>query len=396
MAKKADKPKPFPAIPAFPGRIGIALGVLGLGAFLLASRFPDRADLIYGRAIYPRLVRELAALFAIFPFSVAEWVFLLVVLSVLTAAPRGYRYMRRDGGRRARSFLSAATHLAGAVGMWWFWFLLLWGLNYTRPFPAIQFGLQAPVKAAQKADIISGIVARLDQVRALAPEEADGVAQTPGDRRELDAHLRKLQAAALGDAGFPPVDRGRVKTLLGSPLLLRWGVSGVYGPFTGEPNIVWPAPPALLPFTMAHERAHLSGFAREDAASFVALLTCWRSERPAVRYSAWLALYLQLRLDPAERAAGVQRDVAAVSEFVKRHRGREAPLVWNAYGEYLKAHGIKEGVASYRGVADLALRWLARTGLPPEPAGPPAVGGADRGDVNPRTATGSRGPRGDP
>ncbi len=367
---KVRTPSPFPAIPALPGRIGIALGLLALGLFLLACRFPGFTGMIYGRQIYPRLVRELTSLAAIFPFSLAEWVFLLVFLSVLTAAPRGYRYMRGEGASRLRSYAAATTHLLGAVGMWWFWFILLWGLNYARPGPVGLLHLPERPTAEKKAELVAGIESRLDQLRALVPQDADGVTLAPSDRRDLDEHLRKMQAAALAGAGFPTVERGRVKNLLSSPLLLRWGVSGVYGPFTGEPNIVWPAGPALLPFTMAHERAHLSGFAREDAASFVGLQTCWRSDKPEVRYSGWLALYLQLHRDPAKRDAGVKRDLVALAKFIERHRGREASLVWRAYGDYLRLHGVKEGVASYGGVAELALRWLARAGLPPDPPTP--------------------------
>lgn len=117
--------------------------------------------------------------------------------------------------------------------------------------------------------------------------------------------------------------------------------------------------------TLAHERAHLSGFAPEDTASFVAFLTCWRSPRPEVRYAAWLDLWLDFRHEPAERSPGVKRDIAALAAFMKTHRGPEARHVWRAYGGYLKAHGVEGGLQSYNRAAGLALRWLDANGLPP-------------------------------
>jgi hypothetical protein len=184
------------------------------------------------------------------------------------------------------------------------------------------------------------------------------------DLAALDRELAVLQAGVLDDAKLPRVAGGRTKRFVASPLMLRWGVSGVYGPFTGEPNVALPAAPGTLPFTVAHERAHLQGFAWEEDASFVALLTLWRSERPELRYAGWLALWIELQRPSKELSPGVQRDLAAIAHFYRAHRGREAPAVNRAYSAYLEAHGVKGGVASYARVADLALRWLAKHGVP--------------------------------
>ncbi len=69
------------------------------------------------------------------------------------------------------------------------------------------------------------------------------------------------------------------------------------------------------------------------------------------------------------RAPGFARDLAAVSEFLRAHRGRESGAVWATYSGYLKAHGVRGGVKNYRRAAALALGYLAERGLPPEPLG---------------------------
>lgn len=354
---------------ALPGRYGIAMGLAATALVIAARAFPAPLESLYARGLYPPLARGMASLSALVPFSLAEGVFLLAGLTLVTAAPRGWRGMRRQGAGRGRCLAAALTRLAGSIGTWWFLFLLCWGLHYFRPGVLRPFGLPRQAPSAEIRDALAARVGeRVDLVRSRIAEGEGGVAAAPVDLRDLDEHLMRAQAAVLAEAGLPTVERGRVKTFLASPLLLRWGVSGVYGPFTGEPNVVLPAPPALLPFTMAHERAHLSGFAREDAASFVALLTCWRSDRPEVRYAGWLALYLHLRREKDERADGVRRDIEAIARFHASHRGPEADLVWRGYGGYLRAHGVREGTASYGRVAELALRWLSEKGLPPEAA----------------------------
>jgi hypothetical protein len=72
----------------------------------------------------------------------------------------------------------------------------------------------------------------------------------------------------------------------------------------------------------------------------------------------------------------VQRDIQALARFIEVHRGREAAVVWKAYGGYLKAQGIKEGVRNYDRTTDLALRWLGERGLPPEPLASARPGGS--------------------
>jgi hypothetical protein len=362
--RSPDKPKWTPPLP---GKMRIAIGAIALALFFVAQQFPYIVESSYGRDVYPGMASLLGTISGIAPFSFAEWVFAAVVLSLLGAIPWYLWRMRRRGEGWLRSIAAGFLALVGRAAAWWCLFVVLWGLNYARPLPAQQFDLARPLTKDRREALVGEIGKRLDAVRARVREGRDGLVVEPEDYTQLDRHIRELQVRVLAGAGFPPVKAGRVKRVLSSPVLLRWGVSGFYGPFTGEPNLVWPARPAMLPFTLAHERAHLSGFASEEAASFVAMLTCWLSERPEVRYAGWLSLFLELRASPKDRAEAVRRDIRAIAEFQERHRGREAPRVWKVYDGYLKAHGVPRGMESYARAAGLALRWLDRQGMPPEP-----------------------------
>ena len=79
---------------------------------------------------------------------------------------------------------------------------------------------------------------------------------------------------------------GPVKLPLISPILARLGLSGVYSPYTAEPNVVRRMPAMRLPAAMAHEQAHQRGIAIEAEASFLGILVGARSADPLARYSA--------------------------------------------------------------------------------------------------------------
>ncbi len=373
-------------------RWGLGLGCVFLALFELAALNPWATERLYSRGLYPWIARLLSTLSALLPFSLGEWAYVVAIGGVFVAFGWGFFRARRAERGRGISMASGLTRALAWTGWCWSIFLLLWGFNYQRVRLVEQQDLQRVDEETREA-LIDAVGERLDLLRRGLPESDEGVAFMPPDLERLDAHLATLQSELLAELGWPRVSGGRTKVLASSPLLRRWGVSGVYAAFTGEPNVVLPAAPTRLPFTVAHERAHLAGVGPEDAANHIALLTVWRSERPEVRYSGWLALWTYLRVDPKGRHPGVLRDLRAIRRFLEEHRGREAPQVWRAYDRYLKAHGVKEGRRSYGRVARLALAWLAREGLPEEPlevSGPgPTPGSPCRRRLAPRDGSSS-------
>jgi hypothetical protein len=118
------------------------------------------------------------------------------------------------------------------------------------------------------------------------------------------------------------------------------------------------------PYVLAHEWAHLSGFAPEDDASFVGLLAALRAG-PAAEYSAWLELAFTAvgQLQPVTQkvvlqnlADGPRRDQQAIYERVVGARIEVVDrAAWRTYDQMLKSQGVEEGVASYSRVVQLLL-----------------------------------------
>ncbi len=348
-------------------RWGLGAAAVTLVAFMLLGRAPGLVEAAYARRLYPLLSRLLAALSGWLPFSLTEMSFLLAGLLVLGGLIFGFRGARSRGAGIIGAVFSGGLRAAAAGGWIWSAFVVLWGLNYLRqrPVEIFQLGPRPAAEAAGQWRLRIG--ERLDLLRADLEEDSLGVVRGFDDLAALDRRIRALEGATATDLGLPRPAGGRTKVFLLSPLLLRWGVSGTYGPFTGEPNVVLPAPPGLLPAIVAHERAHLAGMAWEEAASFLGLLSLWRSEDPRLRYAAWLSLWLELSPTTKGRSPAVQRDLRAISAFARAHRGWEAPVVRRTYSTYLEAHGVTGGTASYSRVADLVLRYLEHSGMPAPP-----------------------------
>ena len=137
-----------------------------------------------------------------------------------------------------------------------------------------------------------------------------------------------------------------------SPFYRASGVSGQLGPFFLEtllnPDLTGPERPAVL----AHEWAHLSGYAPESDASFVGLLAALGAG-PAAEYSAWLDLVSESvnQLQPVTQrlvlqklAQGPRDDQAAIRERLKALVRPVEQVAWSSYDRMLKSQGVEEGV----------------------------------------------------
>jgi hypothetical protein len=141
--------------------------------------------------------------------------------------------------------------------------------------------------------------------------------------------------------------------------LSRLGLSGYYFPWTGEAQINAEMPRSLWPRVGAHERAHQGGFARENEATVIGILACLGSMDPTVRYSGALGLFVSLDRDLNRAEPGVRRrlwaalperaldDLRREAAFWKAREGVASAVSEKVNDTYLKAQGIKAGVASY-------------------------------------------------
>ncbi len=324
---------------------------------LIVTPSPLLVERYFARGVYPRLQQWLTSWsnqtgVALFDFITVALA--LVGLGLVVHAVRG--------AMRARSV--RPLFRGGWVVVWlgaivYLWFLLAWGLNYARP--ALETTL--PYEPANVTP---------DGVRRLAQRAVDEV-----NRLYASGHAHGFPASAEMPPALVQSFHG-VERRLGRPMLTvpsrpkrtvfatffrAAGVDGMHAPFLLEtllnPDLTAPERPAVL----AHEWAHLAGYAPEDEASFVGLVAAMRAD-PASQYSAWLALLHEvvalLARDEQQRvlgalAEGPRRDRSDISRRQLQRVELVARTSWRTYDQYLKTQGVSEGVASYSRVVRLFL-----------------------------------------
>ncbi|HEV2859528.1 MAG TPA: DUF3810 domain-containing protein [Pyrinomonadaceae bacterium] len=361
----------------------LALLAATFGLQLLASLAPRFVERFYSRLVFPEITRALSLPSLPFDFSLGEA--LLAALAVSAVAwlawqARGlYRRQRRWQEFLFALFTSALLLAASTAAL----FMLVFGLNYQREYlsESLRLVRREPDAAEAEAiarELLDGVNRNYEEARAAVRPDSGSV--MPFSREELyrlleDAFPREPLLNLPETAGL-----ARPKPVYFDGTLSRLGISGVYSPFTAEPNYNDAQPDSIIPFTVAHEMAHQRGYAREAEASFVAFLVCKASAHPYVRYSGYVgglvALSALQRLTPQRRAElfrglgdGPRADLQARSRFWSRYVGRASALAQSLNHAYLKANGVRSGVRNYNEAAWLVvgyyLKRFAEAGPPP-------------------------------
>jgi hypothetical protein len=322
---------------------------------LIAAAAPLPADLVerwYSRGLFPRLQKLLTLISNLVPFALFDvlWIGAVAAAAILVFRSRRYGWIK--GARHVIVVLTCAAAVVYLA------FLVAWGLNYRR-LPLSEKVVFDETRITPEAHAALGD-------RAVATLNAE---YAEAHRQPFSEHdLYSAFAGALRALGGQWIVTGVPK-----PTLLGWyfhkaSIAGMTDPFFLETLVA----PDLLdverPFVIAHEWAHLAGYADESEANFVAYLACRRGDALA-RYSAALML---IGYAPGRRALrdldlGPRIDLYAIQHRYQQTSGVLRFAARESYDRYLKANRVEKGIESYDAVVQLIL------GTPLDSAGNPRL-----------------------
>ncbi|NLI92350.1 MAG: DUF3810 domain-containing protein [Peptococcaceae bacterium] len=334
----------------------------------ITSFRPEPIEVLYSRWFSKTLAGYLSRVTGIFPFSVAEltvWLFLLCTLILLLKSVI-ISFRKRKGGKRG--LFGFLFQLLIFLGIIYFSFIVIWGLNYNRlPFAETAGFHVKGFSEKQLVQLCEKLIQKANSLRAGLPEDERGVMKAEGGFAEIrkTAPLAYIKGASI----YPELggNFGAPKPVFFSRLMSYTGISGIYFPFTGEANVNIDIPDPVLPATTCHEMAHQRGFAREDEANYLAWVTCSSSDNAAFQYSGTILalMYASNALfdnNPPKAyelnkkyGAGLRRDLQAISQYWKQYEGRVEEFTSDVNDTYLKSNRQEEGVASYGRMVDLLL-----------------------------------------
>jgi len=334
----------------------------------LAQANPHTVERLYSRGAYPVISGALGRLFGFLPFSVSEFLVFIVAAGALVWLIYGVSQIIRKKEKNRRLLAMLAD--AGCVlGVGYFLFIMLCGLNYHRVTFAEQSGLDIrPSSVAELAAVYAELVEQANELRPLVAENENGVMVFgPNTAYDMAKIAPEGMARAAGAypvlGGFTP----KPKPVLASRLMSAIDIAGIYIPFTFEANVNAHVPHFNIPFSMMHELAHFKGFMREDEANFIAFIACRETGDVSYRYSGTVIaliycgnalfsanpdLYRQIS---AELSEAVLRDFADNRAYWRQFESPVSDFAVMVNNAYLKTNLQADGVQSYGRMVDLML-----------------------------------------
>jgi hypothetical protein len=358
--------------------VPFAFLISGLVFQNLASVFPWSVERFYARIIYQYVLGALSLVSRSLSFSVGEVLTgLIILIAVACAVVFCVGLARRRGERRGWVMTWVRCGAWVAAGILWL-FLFAFGLNYQRPLLFELLGYEQ--RKAETAELEALGRMMVENVNQSYTEAHDGDRTAPESRKIIKL-LNEAYDTASEFRLFPRGEFAPPKPVYSSEVLTRLGISGIYFPFTAEPNYNADIPDFQLPFSIAHEMAHQRGVARESEANFVAYVVCVNSRDPFIRYSGFrngLGVLSELSKVEPEKAreltkqlgTGYREDSRRAALFWAKASGAAGTLSYRMNDLYLRANRVKAGAADYSNSTTLIIAYHLRQRSAGSPGAP--------------------------
>lgn len=347
----------------FQGRMIIII-VLTLAIYLLTlfADHPQAVERYYSDGIYPVISRVMHPVLNLFPFSVGDIAYILVISYLLFSFIRFIvRLFKGEFKRIALSF----TGLIIGIQIGILAFYLFWGMNYFRPSAGKRLNLRdTSYTITHLVNVTCMLIdsANISRARLTA---ADSTQDNSAIYKTAVNAVETTSANSMNFRAYSP----RIKSSLLTPLLNYVGTSGYFNPFTSEAQLNYQMPYFARPMVACHEMSHQMGYGPEDEASFAGYLLALESQDRLLRYSAF-----QNALNECMRALR-RRDTLTFKELRKhispqvRHdfyrerfywlsfHGKATLLSGYLYDDFLKANNQPQGLRTYNQMVLLLMNW---------------------------------------
>jgi hypothetical protein len=326
---------------------------------IFAAEHPEYVESNYSKVIYPVFARLLSTISGLLPFSLWDifWTVLIlllitgIVLTIIRKISIGIFLLR----------------LMQAVSILYIWLYVSWGYNYFRPDIQNRMGwVKYKPAESEFRYVLDSIIFRANscyiKIDSTGYSQIDSLIEDSFNKNQLE----------LGIA-YPNGTR-RVKYMIFSTFIAKFGMSGYFGPFFNEVHLNSRLLAIDYPFSLAHEMAHQFGTGSEAEANLIGFVVCAGSDDQRLKYSAYLTMLLYFLNDASgfkDYAAYLNKtdkrvinDLIYRRDYYKTLQNKSLDKVHSVVNDaYLKANNIESGVENYNQVVELVIGFYNRKAL---------------------------------
>ncbi|RKR83901.1 uncharacterized protein DUF3810 [Mucilaginibacter gracilis] len=332
---------------------------------VLFMNHPTAVERYYSGSLYLGICWVLHPVFNLFPFSVGDVFYILLIVYLLYVLIKIIRLLVL---RRFRLMFICLLKVIIVVQALIVVFYIFWGLNYFRPSAAKRLNLQDTSYSFED----------IKQVTAMLIDSANAsrARLTSEDTLQNNAAIYQTAANAIDtlskQSKYFPAIHPKIKSSLLTFFMNYLGTEGDYNPFTSEAQMNYQMPVFLRPFTACHEMTHQMGFGAEDEANFGGFVAGIGSHNRLLRYSAYysgmeefmLTVFLKDSLSYKKLKTNISPQVRSDRKhdrlYWKSFEGKAGIFGSILYDNYLKSNNQPQGLKTYNRMIRLVMAWYCK------------------------------------
>lgn len=314
--------------------------------------FPDFVETVYSKGLYPKLNLVLRKTFGGLPFSFGDLLYLLLIGFII----HWMGYHRRTFFKQWRN---NGLALVSGFSVVYFFFHVLWGLNYYRIPLQEKLHIEKVYSKHQLELFTEKMLLKTNELHVQITKNDTVAVKIPYTDEEIYTLAVQGYKKLPSDLRDYSYEHKSIKTSLFSLPLSYMGFGGYVNPFTHEAQINNLKPKYTSPLTTCHEMAHQTGIGSESDCNFIGFITATKNDDLYFQYSAYsFALrYALTNLEGIEHGSskifadkinkGVLKNYYQSELFWNAHQTPLNTFFEHFYDTFLKANQQKEGMESY-------------------------------------------------
>ena len=324
---------------------------------------PHLVEKYYSLGLYPFITKISRTLFGWIPFSVGDLFYTGIAILAI-------RWIITNTKRIKSNGFSFISEILATVSIVYFMFHLLWGFNYYREPIHKSIAIDNTYTTEELVTITNQLIKKSNALHTQLGFADTTKIEMPYSQQEL---FDKTQngydnvAQAYPTLTFKPQS---IKKSLWSLGLTYIGYSGYLNPFSNEAQVNGLIKTYKFPVVSAHETAHQVGYAAENEANFIAMLTTIKNDDPIIQYTGYIFALRYCLSEVARRNLpeyhhlrtnvhlGILKSYQEMSAFWASYENPFEILSKNFYNIFLKANNQSKGIKSYSYMVALVVNYF--------------------------------------
>jgi hypothetical protein len=322
--------------------------------------FPDFVEHWYSKGLYPKLAFVSRKIFGSLPFSFGDIIYFILIILLFQ-----WIWTHRIGFFKA--WKTNGLTLLSWVSMFYFFFHLLWGMNYYRIPLHEKLQIEKEYSVARLEAFVEKMIVKTNELQLQITQNDSIAVVIPYSDEEIYNLALKGYKKLPNDLKELHYEVKSIKKSLFSYPLSYMGFGGYLNPFTNEAQVNYLKPKYTSPLTTCHEMAHQIGIGSESECNFVGFIAAAKNEDLYFQYSSYsFALRYGLQnLEKIEENSskpfqekinkGVLKNFYENEIFWKQYQTPINSFFHFFYDNFLKINQQKDGMDGYSKFIGLAI-----------------------------------------